>query len=305
MSLVAALVALAVFAASSRAAPSTGLFPVATRALTFEEPAPRALANATTSSGAPVRRLPTELWYPRGKGPFPLIVFSPGFLTAPRIYAALIRSWAQAGYVVAAPTYPWIGAHTPDGLDDSDVVHDPDDLKFVISRLLAEAAPGGPLAKLVRPRKLAIVGQSDGAAVSLAVAAGSCCRDRAVKAAVILSGAELSSFHSSYYTAGSVPLLVTQGNRDPINLPGCSVALYNQAPAPKYYVDLLGAAHLRPYVDRGPARRYVSKAVLAFLSDYLNRKTAALAGLLRGGGVPRVATITSTARLLGQGSYCP
>ena len=191
-------------------------------------------------------------------------------------------------------------------MNESDILNHPADLRFVISTLVSEANDArSPLAGVVNPREVAIAGQSDGAAVTLAAAANTCCRIGAVKAAVILSGAELSGFGGAYYTSGSAPLLVTQGSGDTINLPGCSVALYNQAPAPKYYVDLLGEEHLPPYTQPGRARRYVASVVVAFLDSYLKRNRSPLQTLLRGRGTPNVATLSTTSKLAGQSTYCP
>ena len=241
-----------------------------------------------------------------GAGPFPLVVFSQGFDEPVSVYRGLLDAWARAGYVVAAPTYPRTAPTAPGGVDESDIINHPTDLRFVISTLVSEAKDArSPLAGLVNPRRIAIAGQSDGAAVTLAAAANTCCRVGAVKAAVIMSGAELSGFGGAYYTSGSAPLLVTQGNRDTINAPGCSAALYDQAPAPKYYVDLLGAEHLPPYTRPGHSRRYVASTVVAFLNDYLKRDRSPLQRMLHRGGVPNLATLSRTSTLAGQSTYCP
>jgi dienelactone hydrolase len=286
------------------------------------EPASSAIADATTSSGQPVRVLPTTIRYPAlgsadgaehpgapaatAGAPFPLIVFSQGYDTSVGAYAALLDAWTRAGYVVAAPTYPHTDPSAPGGPNESDIVNHPADLRYVISTLVAQAdSGGGPLAHLVDTREIAIAGQSDGGDVSLAVAANSCCQDPAVRAAVILSGAEYPGFGGAYYRSPSPPLLVTQGDQDSINLPGCSVALYDQAPAPKYYVDLLGATHLPPYVEPGPARSYIAEAAVKFLDDYLKGRPSGLRALLRARGAAGVASITAVPQLAARNTYCP
>ena len=295
-------------------------FAVGVRLVQIDEPASAVIATASVA-GRPVRSLPTLLLYPAagrpgqpdradapadvGAGPFPLIVFSQGFDEPVSAYRGLLDAWVRAGYVVAAPTYPRTAPTTLGGVDESDIVNHPADLRFVISRLVADAKGArGPLAGIVNVRQVAIAGQSDGAEVTLAGAADTCCRVGAVKAAVILSGAELSGFGGAYYAEGAVPLLVAQGNRDTINLPGCSAALYDQAPAPKYYVDLLGAEHLPPYTQPGRARHYVAQVVVAFLDDYLKGNPLPLRRMLRGGGIPNVATLSSTSQLAGHSTYC-
>jgi pimeloyl-ACP methyl ester carboxylesterase len=171
---------------------------------------------------------------------------------------------------VASPTYPLTDPTQPEGVNESDIVNHPADLRYVIASLRAAARDvHSRLHSVLNPHQVAIVGQSDGGDVSLAVAANSCCRDPVVRAAMILSGAELAAFGGTYYSQGNVPLLVVQGSADTINVPGCSAQLYDQAQPPKYYLDILGAPHLPPYVDPGPIRRGIELTTIAFLDAIL------------------------------------
>ncbi len=299
------------------------------------EPASPSVATGKTSAGAPARILPTQIRYPASgsaggaerpgapaamaSGPFPLIVFSQGYYTPVSAYSGLMDAWTRAGYVVAAPTYPLTAPSWPGGPNESDIVNHPNDLRFVISVLMAQANnPQSPLYHLVNVNEIAVAGQSDGGDVSLAVAANTCCMDHAVKAAVIMSGAELSGFGGSYFSGGSTPLLVTQGDEDAVNRPGCSATLYNQAPAPKYFVDLLqdGAQskqssletwreHLQPYVSPGPPRNYVARTSTAFFDYYLKNDRSGLLSLTAAGGVPGVAKITTAPQVSNLGTACP
>jgi predicted dienelactone hydrolase len=243
------------------------------------------------------RALPTVVRYPvlRRGAPtvrFPLVVFSQGFDESAEAYGALLHAWAAAGFVVADPTYPRTDPTAPGGPDESDIVNHPADLRFVIGALTRAAArSASPLHGVLDPAEVAVAGQSDGGDVSLAVADDTCCRDAAVRAAVILSGAELSSFGGSYFARSGVPLLVVQGSADPINVPACSAQIYDGAPRPKYYLDVLGAEHLPPYVDPGATRRGVARVVIAFLNAYLKRRPAELRRLrTRLGGDLRLST---------------
>ncbi len=265
-----------------RAAPRiTG---VAKLKLTLSEPSTASLATGQSASGQPVRVLPTVVRYPivsnRPAGlRFPLVVFSQGFDEPAEAYSGLMDAWTRAGYVVAAPTYPRTDPSSPQGVNESDIVNHPADLRFVISALQsAGRSPQSPLHRVLNPGEVGIAGQSDGGDVSLAVAADSCCRDAAVKAAVILSGAELAAFGGTYFTSHpSVPLLATQGSNDTINVPGCSVQLYDQASPPKYYLDIVGAEHLPPYVDAGPTRSGIALVTIAFFNRFLKHRPASLA----------------------------
>jgi predicted dienelactone hydrolase len=272
-----------------------GPFPVAHTTLSIVEP-----AAASSDPAAGPRQLPTVVRYPaiQGAGPFPLIVFSQGFAEAPQAYSALLHAWAAAGFIVAAPTYPDTDPDAAGGPDELDMVHHPTDLRYVIGAVVHAAGnPASPLHGRLQAGQVAVVGQSDGGNVSLAVAANTCCSDPAVRAAVILSGAEWSQFGGQYFATRAVPLLVVQGSNDPINPPACSALIYDQAPRPKYFLELVGASHLPPYVDPGADRRKVAEVVAAFLNAYLKgargglRRLSAKSNL--GGGVQLSAGATS------------
>ncbi len=279
--------------------------------LTLSEPSPAPIATGRSASGQPVRVLPTVVRYPivgtrTGRARFPLVVFSQGFHEPAEAYSGLLNAWARAGYVVAAPTYPLTDPSSPGGVNESDIVNHPADLRFVISALRAVADdPHSPLHSVLDPRVVAVAGQSDGGDVSLAVASNSCCRDTVVKAAMILSGAELAAFGGTYYgRRGSVPLLVAQGSDDTINVPGCSAQLYDQAPPPKYYLDMTGAQHLPPYIDPGATRRGIELATIAFLDAFLKHHPTALARARS--RIPAGETLTTTPTAPGPtGEACP
>lgn len=277
----------------------SGPFAVGSASTTFVEPA---------GGDLPVRSLPTLLFYPatgapggqpapgatpdRADGPYPLVVFSQGYDETPASYGALLAAWAAAGYVVAAPTYPFTDPPVCPTCE-ADIVNHPRDLRFVITNVLGASASGsGALAGLVDAAEVAVAGQSDGGDVSLAVAAAPAQRDPLVKAAIIMSGQELSSLGSGFYTAGSVPLLVTQGTADPVNVPSCSVELYDAAPAPKYYLSFLGAGHLPPYQDAGTDLSTLETVSTDFLDATLKGDQGATATLLAAGNVPGATTVT-------------
>lgn len=303
-------------ASSSPAGPPTtppvtsdGTFSVATTSLPLVEPG--------SVPGAPSRSLPTSVWFPaietnKGPypdlvhGPYPLIVFSQGYDLSVEAYQALLEDWASAGFVVAAPTYPHTDPSDPVALDENDIVNHPTDLRFVINALVDSAhQPGTALSGLVNPAKIGVVGHSDGGDVSLAVAENSCCQDSQVKAAAILSGAELSSFGGSYVTTSPTPLVVVQGTADTINPPVCSVQIYDGASAPKYYLDLLGAAHVPPYIDPGADQGVVAQVVTDFFDAELAGQPAASAAMMNAGDRAGVSEISDASLFPSAPGSCP
>src|SRR5581483_2972221 len=230
------------------------------------------------------RVLVTYVRYPtRGRRPFPLVVFAHGFALTPQPYARLLATWARAGYVVAAPAFPGERRGAPGGPSQADLVNEPADLSFVVSRLTARTSP---LRGLVDPTRIALAGHSDGAEAALAASYDPRYRDPRVDAALVFSGAAFPGFGRA--PRGSPPLLAVQGTADPINRPAVTAAYYRLMRRPKFLLWLMGASHLPPYaaVDRWSG--VVDRATTAFLGHYLRGEP--LAPLLAA-GVPGVARI--------------
>lgn len=233
------------------------------------------------------RVLVTYVRYPAlGDPPFPLVVFGHGFALTPQVYGRLLDAWARAGYVVAAPVFPVENANAPGGPDESDLINQPRDLSFVVTRLLA---PSSPLRSLVDPRRIAFAGQSDGAETALSAVYDRRFRDPRVDAAVILSGAALPGFTAP--PAGSPPLLAVQGTRDPLNAPSTTADYYRVMRRPKFLLWLIGATHLPPYTTEDRWAAVVDRATTVFLDHYL--RGAPLDRLVRAGTQTGVARITS------------
>ncbi len=302
-------------ARAGRRALGANIVKVASLSLTLNEPSSAAIATGRSAAGAPVRIMPTKVRFPAGPSgsaaaagaPFPLIIFSQGFDEPVKAYAGLLNAWARAGYVVAAPTYPDTDPSSPTGVNENDIVNHPADLRYVIAVLESMSRDSrSRLHGVLNPSRLAIAGQSDGGDVSLAVAVNSCCRADGVKAAIILSGAELAAFGGTYYSGGGLPLLVTQGSRDTINPPGCSAQLYDQAPQPKYFLNIEGAQHLPPYVSPGPIRAGIARVAIAFLNAYLKRGPSSVAALRSAARLPPAEKLTgATTAPEPASNYCP
>jgi fermentation-respiration switch protein FrsA (DUF1100 family) len=228
----------------------------------------------------------------RGAGPFPLVVFGHGFAVTPAPYARLLQAWARAGYVVAAPIFPLENANAPGGPNESDLSHQPRDLRFVISRMLAAGAdPRNPLAGMIARHEVAVSGQSDGGETALATAYDPSYRDRRVRAAVILSGAQLPGTGVLRFPSASPPLLASQGTADTINEPRYTNAFFDAAPRPKYLLRLLGAGHLPPYTYEQPQLSIVERVTIAFLDRYLTNGRRGIARMIAAGNRPGVAQL--------------
>jgi len=271
---------------------------VGQRLVTFVEPG----RTVRTGQVLGPRTLVTGLWYPLGSrpaaGPFPLIVFAPGFLKCAGSYADLLRSWASAGYVVAAVNFPRTNCHLGSAAYEPDLVNQPADVSYLLSRLLGlDAQPGNVLSGLLNRDEIAAAGQSDGGDTVAVLVANGCCIDHRLKTAVVLSGAEWPPMPGRYFADGAgqtPPMIFVQGSADTINPPWTSLQLYQADTAPaRYYLDLFGASHMGPYTGTNPAEQLVARVTLAFFDRYLLGQAGALATMTRDGNVSGAAALVS------------
>lgn len=266
-------------------------------------------ANGTTGP----RVLNTEVRYPAAgaaggraqpnatpqmaSGPFPLIVFGHGFELLPIDYRRLLNAWASAGYVVAAPIFPDENANAPGKPEREDIVNEPGDMKFVISEMLSESSvESGPLRGLIEPEEIAVAGHSDGGDTALAVAYDEYngIRDYAVKAAVILSGAEMVPYLPKFgFPRSGPPLLAMQGSMDNINHPYETTEYFEAAHPPKFLLELIGTGHLEPYTYAQPWLGVVERVSIDFLNRYLKEQPGALNRMIAAARHPGQTNLTA------------
>jgi len=275
-----------------------GHYRVGERQLTFLEPA----HTGPTGQYLGQRTLATTVWYPLAgsqpaQGPFPLLIFAPGFMLCSGAYWPLLQAWASAGYVVAAVNFPRTDCHT--AADEADLVNQPRDMSYVISRLLAVSAqPNDLFSGMLNRHEIAAAGQSDGGDTVAALAANACCADRRLVAVAVLAGAEWPPMPGRYFAHRAPPMLFVQGSADTINPPQTSVQLYRaDSRSARYYLDLFGANHMVPYVGTNPVERLVARVTLAFFDRYVLGQATALATMTRDGNVAAKAALV-TGRLL-------
>jgi predicted dienelactone hydrolase len=222
--------------------------------------------------------LPTTIWYPVGRGPFPVVVFAHGLASAPDAYNDLLSGWASAGMIVAAPTFPLSSSNT--ALTPSDMPNQPADVSYTLSAVLAlNTTPGDALNGRIDVRHVAAAGHSSGAVTTLALL-NSCCRDDRITAAVVLAGSTV--WFGGDYVIPGVPTLVVHGATDGTTPLSQGEAVYRSLPAPKAGVELLHGSHSGPFDDsRDPS----FSVVLATTSGFLR-----WALLADDGGVARLRT---------------
>jgi predicted dienelactone hydrolase len=197
-----------------------------------------------TVAERPNRTLDTMVQVPDGDGPFPLVVFAHGFGATVEVYEPLLREWAAAGFVVAAPRFPLTYAGTPGGINGGDVENQPGDVSFVIDRILAESKrSSGDLAGVVDPDAIGVAGHSNGGITALGIIGNSCCRDPRIKAAAVLDGVDSPYSTGTYDLTDLPPTLWVHGTKDPAIGYDEAVRMFNTAKGPKALLSLEGADH--------------------------------------------------------------
>lgn len=264
------------------------------------------LTDTSRNAGSrPGRHLPTIVFYPTAgtnlsaESPgapglfhsWPLVVFAHGYNVTPLTYHDLLHHLAQAGFVVAAPSFPLETQGGP--LDENDLQNEPADIRFVITQMLGASSGSGLLGGMVDGRHIAVVGHSDGGEAALGVAFLPGESDNrigpvvAMAAQAILNGDKLSPAPTRH------PLLVVHGTADTIVPPAKGDQVFATAPTPKAYLRLFGAGHLPPVADNNQWRPVVEATIVDWLDAWFGppNSTTAAARLGHDANVPGTSSI--------------
>lgn len=250
-----------------------------------------------TTPASDRRTLPTLITLPsigQAGGPYPLVVFAHGNGGDNRSDIGLQRAWAAAGYVVAAPTFPFGAGRAPDVVVGAmDIMNQPGDLSFVIGEVLRlNADPTSPLHGRVDPDRIGAAGHSAGGATVLALAGNTCCYDKRVKAAVVLASGEVQFGSGEFWARIRTPMLYVHGDADQTILYRYGQQAYDDTPPPRFLVTIKGGSHGRPYGGdvADPQQRVVVDTTLDFFDHYLLDGATPIARLRTDAAVPGVST---------------
>ncbi|WP_432986076.1 alpha/beta hydrolase family protein [Dactylosporangium sp. CA-233914] len=202
------------------------------------------------------RALRTLVWTPDHPGHYPAVVFSHGLNGTPEEFAPLLKSWAEAGFVVIAPAYP----HTTRGAADFDVLdvlNQPADASFVLGKVLS-----GPLGQRVDAKRLAAAGHSAGAITTVGLFTAG--RDPRLRAGVVLAGSGLGV--GTAFSGTPAALLFVHGDADPLVSYESGKATYDLVPWAKAMLTIPGGNHNDPFLSPdNPAFQTVAESTLEFL----------------------------------------
>ena len=237
-----------------------GGFGVGVTTMTFVDDTRPTMPNGTYG-GAPTRTLVTEVWYPadtaRGTtaarrdapvaahgAPYPVVIYSHGFMNTRTGGAYLARHLASYGYVVASPDFPLTNGQAPGGPNPIDIAEQPGDVRFLIDRILALGADSGsPFSGRTDAQRIALTGLSLGGSTTLLTAFHPTLGDARVRAAAPMAGGACF-LSKAFFASRSVPLLILHGELDAIvPYQEHAVFAFEQANSPKYLATIVGGTH--------------------------------------------------------------
>lgn len=168
--------------------------------------------------GSASRQLNGYVWYPEnaGDGPYPLIVYSHGFMSSVAEADYAVDFLVPKGYVVAAVDYPLSNGSAPGGPTVTDVINQAGDVSFVIDSMLARnEADGDSLQGLIDPQRIAAVGLSLGGMTSQLAGFHPTERDPRLQAAVSIAGPS-AMLERAFFESTDLPFLMIAGTADAI-----------------------------------------------------------------------------------------
>jgi fermentation-respiration switch protein FrsA (DUF1100 family) len=220
----------------------------------------------------------TVIWPSTGEGRLPVVIFGHGLNGAPAFYGELLKRWAAAGFVVAAPAFPGTTFGT-EKMKILDVLNQPADLSAVLDGLLALDG-SDPVRKRLDPQRVAVAGHSAGAitAIGLFTADSPTGRDKRFHAGIILAGNTLGV--GDQFTGDPAPMLFVHAQHDATVPTATGRAAYRAVPWPKGFLTLPGTQHTSPYMaPADPSFATVAAATTDFLRWALLKDEQALRSL--------------------------
>lgn len=166
--------------------------------------------------GKPWRQLEGRLWRPNRPDASPLIFYSHGFMSSHRGGEDIGRFLASHGYITVAVDFPLSNRGAPGGPLVTDVINQPQDVSFVIDKLLTRNADeDDPLFGQIDPARIGAAGLSLGGLTTELLAFHPEVGDPRINAALSIAG-PTSHFTAKFFDHRDIPFLMLAGESDAI-----------------------------------------------------------------------------------------
>jgi len=177
------------------------------------DPSRRTDANGDYE-GDDQRSFRVAVWSPMGvPGPYPLLVYSHGFMSTRHGGTHIAEHMASHGYVVIAADFPLTSFTAPGDPNADDVVHQPADVSFLIDRALALRPDQRAFSGGIDRSRIGVLGLSLGGLTTTLVAFHPTLADPRVSAAISIAGPS-AFFGPAYFDFADVPFLMIAGTHD-------------------------------------------------------------------------------------------
>jgi dienelactone hydrolase len=207
----------------------------------------------------------------------PVMEFAHGWHSNPRVYAAMLRAWASAGFLVIAPTSPGMARGRgllPQGAAS---MRQAGDLPVVLTAVLASRLPVVP-----DPAEIALAGHSDGGCTVADMAFNRRYRDNRIAAYLIFSGGRTAvNTGRRFVHANPKPVFIADSYADQFGDFPSAGGFYRQARPPKIMVGIArGETHLPPWSVSTLFHQHLWNATVDFASWAFTGRGAALEAML-------------------------
>lgn len=248
------------------------------------------------TGASPGRTIPTDVYVPGGRGPFPLIVHNHGMDGSSAKFTELLGAWATAGYIVVAPNFPLTNAITPrEQRSVLDALNQPADVTFVLDQVLAQDAPGRPLANKIATDRMGVSGLSLGGATTYPLLFHPCCREDRFRSAILMSALQLDFPGGAYDWTRRFPVLAFAGTADAVVRYDAQQQMISKLAGPTWSVTLQDGQHSPPFENTpSPQDGLVTATTLDFWAATLRDDTAAAARIAKDATVPGLSSVVVT-----------
>lgn len=207
----------------------------------------------------------------------PVMEFAHGWHSNPRVYAAMLRAWASAGFLVIAPTSPGM-ARGPGLLPEGAAsMRQAGDLPVVLTDVLASRLPVVP-----DRTRIALAGHSDGGCTVADMAFNRRYRDNRIDAYLIFSGGRTPvNTGRAFVRTNPKPVFIADSYADQYGDFPSAGGFYRQARPPKVMVGIgRGETHLPPWSVSTLFHQRLWNATVDFSSWAFSGHGAALEAML-------------------------